>query len=92
MQALPNIAALTDYNDSSPDNLYLTHRLRAWCRSGSSWTLYISILTHDLHHWYLTIPPSHNNDYFRAIPQPLPHTRTSLHLPRPTPPQLIAPI
>ena len=78
MQALPNIAALTDY-DISPDNLSLTHRLRAWRSSGSSWTLNISTLIHDLHHWYLTIPPSNDdNDYFRAIPQPPSPTRTSI--------------
>ena len=88
MQVLPNIAALTEYSDSSSDILLLTCRLREWRRSGSSNTLYISTLCRDLHHWYLQILPSHDNDNRRAS---LYHHRTtappSTYLDQPNPTQ-----
>ena len=73
---------MTEYNDSSPDNLSLGNRLRHWRSSGSSsTTLYISSLSRTLHHWYLTIPPSIDNNYFHTRPA---NTRITLHLPQPT--------
>ena len=84
MQPLPNIEAMAEYNDSSPDNLSLGNRLRHWRSSGSFWTLYISILPLTLHHWYLTIPPSIDNNHLHNRPVPSPNHRTTLHLPRPT--------
>ena len=77
MQRIPNIPALMEYNNSSPDNMSLSHRLRDWRASGSSWTLYISTLPRTLHKWYLTIPPAQHP----SLP-PIPTVRTSLHQPR----------
>ena len=83
MQPIPNIPALMEYNDSSPDNISLSHRLRDWRASGSSWTLYISTLPRTLHKWYLTIPPAQDDTYIQhpSLP-PIPTVRTSLHQPR----------
>ena len=90
MQPIPNIPALMEYNDSSPDTISLSHRLRDWRASGSSWTLYISTLPRTLHKWYLTIPPAQDDTYIQhpSLP-PIPTVRTSLHLASPAvPPSL----
>jgi hypothetical protein len=50
MQPLPNIEAMAEYNDSSPDNISLGNKLRQWRSTGSSWTLYISTLPLTIHH------------------------------------------
>ena len=84
MQPIPNIPALMEYNDNSPDNISLSHRLRNWRSSGSSWTLYISTLPRKLHKWYINIPPARDDTYIQhPSPPPIPTVRTtSLHLPR----------
>ena len=90
MQPIPNIPALMEYNDSSPDNISLAHRLRNWRASGSSWTLYISTLPRNLHKWYLNIPPARDDIYIQhtslpSIPTVRTNFRTRLHLPHRAP-------
>jgi hypothetical protein len=83
MQPIPNIPALMEYNDTSPDNISLSHRLRDWRASSSSWILYIGTLPRILHKWYLTIPSAQDDTYIQhpSLP-PIPTVRTSLHQPR----------
>jgi hypothetical protein len=91
LQPFPNIAALTEYNDSSPDNLSLGSRLRHWRSSGSSWTRYIRSLFRALHHWYQTIPLASTITTFtpalsqRPTPKP-PYTFPEPHRPTTTAP------